>query len=179
MRSVLVMLLTVIGLVGCEKNTKLSVAPSADLDTISSVTDSENTVADREEINKITLPLNLSPLKILDAANKNVHHKYGIEFSGNCYECDLAEILITDKAIRLTNVCDIKLSVSLDVNTINYLPESIEVVTDKGNFLLTEIDDAPVYKLKITGKKSEGENLRIATYFTLRKSIEKFEQHDW
>lgn len=123
-------------------------------------------------------PLNLIPIDIVDSKNKDIYKKYGIEFSGNCYECDLAELAITNKTIKLTNVCDTKQNQTLEIVKITNTKSKIEIKTKQNNFVFTEIHKVPIYELKITGKYIKAKNFRISKYYTLKKLLKKFGQHD-
>lgn len=123
-------------------------------------------------------PLNLIPIDIVDSKNKDIYKKFGIEFSGNCYECDLAELSITEKTIKLTNVCDAKLNQAFEILKITNTKSKIEIKTKQNNFVFTAIDKVPIYELKITGKEIKTKNFRISKYYTLKKLLKKFEQHD-
>lgn len=123
-------------------------------------------------------PLNLIPIDILDSKNKDIYKKFGIEFSGNCYECDLAELAISNKTIKLTNVCDTKQNQTLEIVKITNTKSKIEIKTKQNNFVFTEIHKVPIYELKITGKYIKVKNFRISKYYTLKKLLKKFEQHD-
>jgi len=49
---------------------------------------------------------NLVPVTVLNPKSKNAYEKYGIEFSSNCYACDLAAISGGKKSFDIINVCD-------------------------------------------------------------------------
>ncbi|MBS1916651.1 MAG: hypothetical protein JST87_10235 [Bacteroidetes bacterium] len=139
----------------------------------------EKPVIDTNEINKkAEYPIRLVPIDTVDSKNKDVFKRYGIEFDGNCYTCDLAELSISDKTIQLVNVCDEKRNKSFDIITISKTDNSIEIKTAQNNFVFIKIDKAPVYELKITGNTIQVELLRLSTYYTLKKILKKFEEHD-
>ncbi|OJV54142.1 MAG: hypothetical protein BGO31_12355 [Bacteroidetes bacterium 43-16] len=120
----------------------------------------------------------LYPLALLLPESNNVYQKYGIEFSGVCYACDLAKIKITARSIQLINVCDDK-----DVTTIPKLNavidgDKITIKTGQQLLIITKIDKAPIYQLEIKGDQLSSDNKRILKYYTPEKLIKKFEQHD-
>lgn len=120
----------------------------------------------------------LYPVEIVKPESKDVYEKYGIEFSGVCYACDLAEIRINPQAIEFINVCDDK-----DISRIpdfKYTIDEHELIAEKDGRVLTftKIDPAPVYALDIKGKSFSFENKRIIKYYVPKKIIEKFKQHD-
>jgi hypothetical protein len=120
----------------------------------------------------------LAPIDILDAKNNNVYKKYGIELSGNCYDCDLNKITITAKLIKLTNVCDKKLNRTFEITKITNSANSIEILTKQNKWIFTKIDNAPVYALEINGNNLKLENFRFSKFYTQKNILEKFEQHD-
>ena len=140
----------------------------------------KNIVAENVNINSENNfePLNLIPIDIVDSKNKDIYKKYGIEFSGNCYECDLAEFSINEKSIKLTNVCDTEQNQIFEIIKITNTKSKIEIKTKQNNFVFTEIDKVPIYELKIIPKGIKTKNLRISKYYTLKKLLKKFEQHD-
>ena len=85
---------------------------------------------------------------------------------------------ITEKTIKLTNVCDAKLNQVFAFIKITNTKSKIEIETKQSNFVFTAIDKAPIYQLKITGKNIQAESFRISKYYTLKKLLKKFEQHD-
>jgi len=120
----------------------------------------------------------LVPIDLLNSKSTNVHDKYGIEFSGNCYSCDLTSLSITKKQIRWTTVCDEKDTFIID--DFSYSNEGNKTVfkTPERTYILTQIDKAPVYELVIEGKKLELKNKRISKYFTTEKALPLFTEHD-
>ena len=120
----------------------------------------------------------LVPIDTVDSKNKDVFKKYGLEFNGNCYACDLALLSITKKSIKLTNVCDSKVNEIYNIVKFSVFDYRIEISTAQNDFLLTKIDNAPVYELKIIGNDIRIENLRVSRFFTLKKILDKFKQHD-
>ncbi|MFZ1784890.1 MAG: hypothetical protein WAU23_06770 [Ferruginibacter sp.] len=120
----------------------------------------------------------LIPLEIKDSVSKNVYEKYGIDFSGNCYSCDLAEIRINKKHIDLVNVCDENNIYRIEGFTYSTDDNNLKINTDKNEFLFTRIDNAPVYKLEIRGSKIDLKEKKIAIYFTQKKQLSKFKEHE-
>lgn len=120
----------------------------------------------------------LVPIDLLNSKSTNVHDKYGIEFSGNCYSCDLTSLSITKKQIRWTNVCDEK--DTFEIDDFSYSNEGNKTIfkTPERTYILTQIDKAPVYELVIEGKKLELKNKRISKYFTTKKALPLFTEHD-
>lgn len=164
----------------CKQMPEQSFKEMAKKDTvITHAEKSEKPVIAGNEINeKAESPMHLVPIDTVDSKNKDVFKRYGIEFDGNCYTCDLAELFINDKMIQLTNVCDEKRNKSFDIITITKSGNRIEIKTAQNDFVFTEIDKAPVYELKITGNGTQIEMLRLSAYYTLKKILKKFEEHN-
>ena len=121
---------------------------------------------------------NLVPVEVVNPKSKNAYEKYGIEFSGNCYACDLAAISINKKYFDIINVYD-KNDFYRD-EKFNYQasPNEFIVNTEKHQFIFTKIDAAPIYELKINGEKIKLKNKRISKFYTQQKELHKFKQHD-
>lgn len=176
MRDILALILIIFTFYGCNKS------PKQELKKIDTITNNEKTVAktatDKTGTIKIEELNELIPIDTVDSKSKNVYKKYGLEFSGNCYACDLANVSITEKSIKLTNVCDENQNETYEVITITNIDNGIKLKTKQNDFIFTKIDQAPIYKLKIIGNEINNKNLRISKYFTLKKILNKFEQHD-
>jgi len=120
----------------------------------------------------------LVPIEIVDSAKQNVYEKFGIEFSGNCYSCDLARISIRKKQINFINICDDHDFYSIKDFSYTSNQNELEIKTNENIFILKKIDPAPIYKLEIKGKKILLKNKRISEYFTTEKSLHQFSEHD-
>lgn len=120
----------------------------------------------------------LVPIDVLNSKSTNVYEKYGIEFSGNCYSCDLTSLSITKKEIRWANVCDEK--DIFEIHDFSYSIEGNKTIfkTPERTYILTKIDKAPVYELVIEGQRLEMKGKRISTYFTTPIALELFTEHD-
>jgi len=135
----------------------------------------------KNEINKPEMPvdfLTLVPIDVLNPKSTNVHEKYGIEFSGNCYSCDLASLSVTNNTMTWTNVCDDK--DTFKINDFSFTNEGDKTIikTAERTYILTQIDKAPVYELVIEGEKLDLKNKRISKYFTIKKALPLFKEHD-
>lgn len=120
----------------------------------------------------------LVPLTILQPGSKKAGDKYGIEFSGNCYECDLAALQFNAKQLGFINVCNKTDVFTVDNCTFTLSPGKLSIRTAENEFVFTRIEPVPVYELKITGPKLTLKNKRIARYYTPKKLIGRFKQHD-
>lgn len=121
----------------------------------------------------------LVPIDVLNSKSTSVYEKYGIEFSGNCYSCDLASLSITKNKIIWTNVCDEK--DTFEISDFSFSNEGNKTVfkTSERTYILTQIDKkAPVYELVIEGQKLELKNKRVSKYFTTQKALPLFTEHD-
>ncbi|WP_426478541.1 hypothetical protein ACP3T3_03495 [Chryseobacterium sp. CBSDS_008] len=120
----------------------------------------------------------LVPIDLLDSKSTNVYEKYGIEFSGNCYSCDLAGLSITKDKMIWTNICDEKDTFKIDVFSCFTEGNKTIIKTSERKYILTQIDKAPVYELLIEGEKLKLNNKRISRYFTTKKTLPLFKEHD-
>jgi len=135
---------------------------------------------DKKEIQDVDLSeySQLAPIELKDSKNKNVFKKYGTEFSGNCYACDLAVFKINKKSFDIINVCD-----ENDLQTFKDFKHeksgnSLKVITSETTFIFTKVESEPIYKLTFEGKKPELKNKRISEFYTPKNLIEKSEEHD-
>lgn len=120
----------------------------------------------------------LIPLELKDSTSNNVYEKYGIEFSGNCYACDLAAISITKGQFDMINVCDEKDVFRIKDFTCSMTEKELTIKTKGSEFHITKMDEAPVYRLEIKGERLELKNKRLSIYFTHKSAINKFKEHD-
>lgn len=120
----------------------------------------------------------LVPIELMDAESKNVYEKYGIEFAGNCYDCDLAAISISKKYFDISNVCDEKNKYRVEQFTYTTIAGKLVITAGKTEFVFTKIETAPVYSLTIQGDSLSLKNKRLSKYYTPKKELPKFKQHD-
>lgn len=173
MKIVITVVLAVFVLFGCNQNPK----QKNEIEKSNTTNKAKNSIGIENKENTIE-QLNLIPIDTVDSKSKNIFKKYGIEFSGNCYECDLAELSINEKTITLTNVCDTKLNQVFEIAKIINAQSKIEIQTKENHFVFTEIHKTPIYELKMEGKNIPSKNFRFSKYYTLKKLLKKFEQHD-
>jgi uncharacterized protein YcfL len=180
MRTLFKLLLAAFILSGCNQNPKSEVKEVKKNDTNAKTEKpiAKPTIDGQDESVKIEHLNQLIAIDTVDSKSKDVFKKYGLEFNGNCYACDLASLSITEKSVKLTNVCDTKVTQEYDIVKFYSFDKGIEIKTRQTNFSLTKIDKAPIYELKIIGTDVKIENLRISKYYTLKKILNKFEQHD-
>lgn len=120
----------------------------------------------------------LTPIEVLDPKSLNVYEKYGIEFDGNCYTCDLAIMRINKKHFDIVNVCDKDDFYRNETFVYEVHPNELRIKTDKNEFIFTKIETAPVYELRIVGDKISLKKKRISKFYTQEKELKKFKQHD-
>ncbi|MDM1555100.1 hypothetical protein PYS58_02800 [Chryseobacterium indologenes] len=138
-------------------------------------------VREKKMISKVEIPVDFSelvPIHVLETKSKNVYEKYGIEFSGNCYSCDLASLSITKDKIKWTNICDEKDAFEFNNFSVSGKGNTIILKTSDRTYVLTQIDKAPIYELVVEGKKLELDKKRVAQYYTTQKALPLFKEHD-
>jgi hypothetical protein len=147
-------------------------------DTLKKEPTTSSKITDQQTVDDLANFFDLTPLEIKDSLNKNVFEKYGIEFNGNCYACDLAKINITKKHFDFINVCNEK--VLYRIENFSYSTEDITFIvkTPKNEFHFTKIDEAPVYKLEVKGDKINLKETKLPIYFTNKEKLNKFKEHD-
>ncbi|MFP3595485.1 hypothetical protein [Chryseobacterium sp. SIMBA_029] len=136
---------------------------------------------EKNTILKSDIPGDLStlvPIDVLNSKSTNVYEKYGIEFSGNCYSCDLASLSITKDTMIWTNICDENDTFKIDDFSFSTEGSKTIIKTSERTFIITQIDKTPVYELVVEGKKLELNNKRVARYFTTKKTLPLFKEHD-
>lgn len=158
-----------------EKNIDKSAVETKKVDTAAITNSVKNTISKIELSSDL---LTLTPIDLLESKSTNVYEKYGIEFSGNCYACDLASLSITENKIIWTNVCDEKDTFEMDDFTISNEESKTILKMPDHTYILTKIDQAPVYELVVEGSKLELKNKRVARYFTTKEALPLFKEHD-
>jgi len=164
----------------CNKNNKETIE--------NSTTNSENKT-ELKSVEKLTTEIeeqsinlseygNLTPIEIKDSKQKDVFKKYGIEFGGVCYSCDLAIFKINKKSFDIVELCDEKNFHSYKDFSYQKTGNSLKITTPESTFIFTKVENEPIYKLKIEGQKPEFKNMRISEFYTQESLIEKFEEHD-
>ena len=124
--------------------------------------------------NKISLDT-LIPIEISEKQSKNVYEKYGLDFTGNCYACDLAEFVIEDGKIVISNVCDPREYSKYDILELINKEKKIEIKTERYSFIFLRIEDEPIFKLKISNYDINNSALRMSDFYTFKKNLIKFE----
>lgn len=94
----------------------------------------------------------LVPVEMVAAQSKNVFEKYGLEFTGNCYACDLANLVIKQDSIYMTNVCGAEDKEALKIISIKNVGNDCIIEAGKLKLTFIRVDKAPVFSLKINGQ---------------------------
>lgn len=136
--------------------------------------------ADKKEIQDIDFSeySKLAPIELKESKSKNVFKKYGTEFSGNCYACDLAVFKINKKNFDIVNVCDDNDFKRFKDFKYEKSGNILKITTSETTFIFTKIENEPIYQLTFEGKKPDLKNKRISEFYTPKTLIEKFEEHD-
>lgn len=130
-----------------------------------------------EALKKISSEL-LVPMEIIEPHAKEVTTKYGLEFGGNCYACDVVNILIDGEMITLMNACDLNSQISYTITSVEEKEKQISIRTQTHTFVFEQVEDYPVYSLKVIGEEIDESMFREASFYTLRSLLETFEVHD-
>lgn len=120
----------------------------------------------------------LVPITILEQKSKKVFEKYGIDFQGNCYDCDLVNLKISRQKLVFTNVCDATQSIALKVLFIKKVNNQIIIGTPNSQWVLFKIAKEGVFQLKTEGSRMTNEGFKMSTFFTLKKKKHQFKVHD-
>lgn len=178
MKVTILNLAVVFGLVAsCSQSEKKATLPENQLIK----TDSSKANRKPMEAKNITLPEDfkaLVPVDLLDKKSPSGYDKYGIEFSGNCYACDLANLSIIKDKIIWTNVCNEKDTFEMNHFTLSVEGNTFIIKTAERTLKVTQIDKAPVYEMVIEGEKLDLKNKRISKYFTTKQALPLFKEHD-
>lgn len=120
----------------------------------------------------------LWPIEVIKPESNDIYQKYGLEFSGFCYSCDVAEIKISKNRFDIVNICDENDVYRTENFTYTISDKELRIKTERNEFIFTKIEEAPIYKLTITGDEISLKNKRIAKLYAPQGIIEKFEVHD-
>lgn len=159
-----------------EKKVKKEGSTVVKAETVSTITSPEKNTDSKEVVPADFAEL--VPIDVLNTKSTNTYEKYGIEFSGNCYSCDLARLSVTHNKIVLTNVCDEKDTFEINDFSFSNQGNTTALKTSERTYILKQIDKAPVYELIIEGEKLELKNKRLSKYFTIKKALPLFAEHD-
>lgn len=120
----------------------------------------------------------LVALTIMKEESDNVYEKFGIDFTGYCYACDAADLILDNEQIKLVNTCDPEVKKVFRIQKKSLTKDAFTLESEGYKFVFSRIDNTPIYKLKLSGKPFNNPELRLNTYFTIKKALPKFEVHD-
>ncbi len=120
----------------------------------------------------------LIALALLNKNSTDLFEKYGLEFEGNCYACDLAEIRIDKNVLTLLNTCDHHTQENLRIISQQYADNQMSFETDNGTFIFKKENTLPLYSLRVNGRSSKSKDLRIGQWFTFKHLLPRFNVHD-
>ncbi|MFT3907943.1 MAG: hypothetical protein QM737_00845 [Ferruginibacter sp.] len=120
----------------------------------------------------------MAPIKIVNPKSENAYEKYGIDFDGNCYTCDLALIRIDKKNFDIVNVCEESNLYRIEDWTYETSSNELKIKAKKNEFIFTKLDGIPVYELKITGEKLSLKDKKFSRFYTQKSELNKFKQHE-
>ena len=168
-------------LASCANSTDKKTGDTGDTAVPTVVRDSvHKDLAQQGEVSTGMLSVDLAtlvPIDLLDSKKANSYERYGIEFSGNCYACDLARLSVTKDKMIFTNVCDG--ADSFEIKDFTYTTKEGKTVLKSAErtYTLTLIDKAPVYELVVEGAKLELVNKRLSFYYTTEKALSLFKEN--
>ncbi|MEC4114646.1 hypothetical protein [Myroides pelagicus] len=120
----------------------------------------------------------LVPMEVVNAEADVVTKKYGLEFGGNCYACDVAQLIVDGEMINLLNACDMQTQISFKITKVEEKDKIIEVHTPFNVFSFERVDDYPMFRLQVSGQGIDQTLYRPAIYYTLKSRLDTFEVHD-
>lgn len=172
MKRALMLICIVAITMSCKQNntTEEKTVEQTGAETIVSVSESEKVKQLQSEL--------LVPMEISDKEAKEVTKKYGLEFGGSCYACDVANIIIDGEMINLMNACDLQTQISYKITKIEEKDKTITIHTPLNEFVFERVDDYPVYQLTVKGQVIDQELYRPAGFYTLKSLLESFDVHD-
>lgn len=127
---------------------------------------------------KVLMSELLLPLEIVNEESENILTKYGLDFSGNCYACDVANLLIDGEMITVMNACDIQTQLSFKISSIEESENKITIKTPINEFLFIKTNDLPIYELQYRGETLDQELYRLGAFYTIKSKLTSFEIHD-
>ena len=138
---------------------------------------SEVVDTESEAIRKLTSEL-MIPLEIVEEGNVVATERYGLDFSGNCYACDVANVLVDGEMITLMNACDLENQASFKITDIEAQEKVLIVKTPVNEFVFEQIEEIPVYKVTVTGPLLDKEFFRMGAFYTTESKLKSFSIHD-
>ncbi|MBB1138474.1 hypothetical protein [Myroides sp. WP-1] len=173
MKKLLTLTLVCLFALACKQNTEQDTTTTE----VSTKEHAAKAFEKTETLQKISSEL-LVPMEIVDPTSTVVTTKYGLEFGGNCYACDVVNILIDGEMITVMNACDLNSQLSYAIEAVEEKGAQISIRTKSHTFVFEQVEDYPVYSLKVIGEEIDESLFREASFYTLRSLLETFEVHD-
>ncbi|MCC9041535.1 hypothetical protein LNQ81_02235 [Myroides sp. M-43] len=173
MKKVLMLICLVALTIGCKQQATVE----GEKTEVASTSGVEGTVAKSDKIEQLFSEM-LVPMEIAQEGAEKITDKYGIDFGGTCYACDVAEIIVDGEMINLMNACDVQTQISYKITKVEEKDKIITVSTPLNEFVFERIDDYPMYKLTVKGQAIDKEHFRTAGFYTLKSKLETFTVHD-
>lgn len=133
--------------------------------------------SESEKVKVLTSEM-LVPMEIVKEKSQVVTEKYGIDFNGTCYACDVANIIVDGEMITLMNACDAESQVSFKITSIEENDNAIIVHTPTNTFEFTQVETQPIYSLTVKGNATDVTVFRTAKFYTVNSLLKSFEVHD-
>lgn len=120
----------------------------------------------------------LCPMIIIAPDNDNPFEKYGIDFEGVCYSCNVMRVVITSDQLQFINVCDVAEKYILPITKLS--GDSTEVIITSNNVVLQwkQIEIAPIVELTILKGKLPVPSQSVQSFFTTYRALPQFHWHD-
>ncbi len=170
MKKIVATLIVCLGMLACKQGEKQETEGVSEVKTEVSSNQSE-------AIQRLTSEL-MIPLEVVEEGSTIATERYGLDFSGNCYACDVANLLIDGEMITLMNACDLENQLSFKVTGIEEKGKTITVKTPVNEFIFEQVDEVPVYKVTVTGQTIDKEFFRIGAFYTTHGKLKTFSIHD-
>lgn len=122
-------------------------------------------------------------LEVFDDESTDPYTKYGYEFSGHCYTCNMVDFIIMPNEIIFYNACSQENTdrISYSYETIESRVDIFRIKTENDIELCFEkISDAPIFSLKIKGDITRDSSgfPAFALYYTTSSDLKKFSVQD-
>ena len=124
------------------------------------------------------LPSVLVPVQVVNARSAQPYQRYGIDFDGNCYSCNLAELQVTDTVVWLRNVCDSNLKQALHLLSVQHNGAQEVLRCSEGVLVLEKMNEAPVFRLTQPVPPRVNDKLRLRNFYTDKSRLHRFSVHD-
>jgi len=124
------------------------------------------------------LPALLTPLEVVNARSAKPFERYGIDWDGHCYSCNVAELQVMDSVLWLRNVCDSNLKQPLRLLSLQHNGAQVILRCREAVLVLEKMNEAPVYRLTQPVPLRVSEKLQLRSFYTDKSRITRFAVHD-